>query len=182
MNPEERKIKITQLRKIVKAECRYLRVQSDRGTARGWVTIWSYDYAQFSDEERAAMKRLGLSGCGNCYSIPPSELGGILQRLETRQKNPPAAAQPKSKPKPKPKPRGWRVVRNGPVFAIVEKRTEPDLIADVYSNQKDALIMAASRELREACEELLKADNSRKWGTAWIKMLAATKLARRGAK
>lgn len=82
----------------------------------------------------------------------------------------------------KKKSSNWRVLKNGPVFAIVNERTEPDLIADVYSNQTDALTMAASRELREACEELLKADCPGKWGVAWIKMQKAVELAKRGAK
>lgn len=182
MKPEERKTKIAQLRKLVKAECRSLHVQSDRGTAHGWVTIWANDYLRFSKKEQAAMGRLGLSGCGNCHSIRPNELEGILQRLESTQKAPPAAAKPK--PKPKPRPKGWRALRSadhrGRIFAIVDERD--DLIADCYSNQEDALTMAASRELREACEEMLKVDNTQKRGTAMIKILAAVKLARRGAK
>lgn len=50
----------------------------------------------------------------------------------------------------KKKSSNWRVLKNGPVFAIVNERTEPDLIADCYSNQTDALTMAASREMLKA--------------------------------
>jgi len=64
------------------------------------------------------------------------------------------------------------------MFAIVDERD--DLIADVYSNQEDALTIAASRELREACEELLKASNPQEWGEAWIKLGAVIELARKG--
>ncbi len=60
--------------------------------------------------------------------------------------------------KPRPKPKSWRALRHGSHHfthaAIIDERG--DLIADCYSNQEDALVMAASRELLEACKYLLK--------------------------
>lgn len=81
---DEKKAKIARLRKLVKAECKTLRVQRGTGTAYGWVTIWANDYAAFSEEEAAAMRRLDLSPCGNCSSVCPNELDATVDRLEAR--------------------------------------------------------------------------------------------------
>ena len=148
---EDRKAKIARLRKLVKAKCKTLRVRRGRGTVGAWVEILSGNAgAEFSDQEKVALNHLGLPHVANSASIAPEDLDATLRWLEARHSSPPSTDDMIQVARPK----GWRVSQYAGVFSIVDERG--DAVADCYSNKEDALTIAASRELLEACKYLLK--------------------------
>ncbi len=71
------------IRSNLKRKCKTLSVRMGRGTAYGWIEIWSSG-DMFNDAERAALVHFGIKHGGNCAVISTEEQPYVIRRMNAQ--------------------------------------------------------------------------------------------------
>lgn len=70
------------IRKALKSKAPTLSVRIGRGTASGWIDVWgSGDCNMFTEQEKQALREVGMNFGGNCAVISPESREYWVKKL-----------------------------------------------------------------------------------------------------